>query len=166
MSKKISELAAATSIANADLLTAVQGGVNKRLTRAELFLGGATEAVTLSFNGASLMFSAGGQAILQGSAGNICQIAGFGGGAVWVDGAGGIRASALGGADMILQANSGSFQIDVAGNITVGGPGAVFVGYVDGSGGSWGGAGAPTNLGTAVDRLAVAVAGLLGGPIP
>jgi len=59
-----------------------------------------------------------------------------------------------------------AFEVDTSGNtfLRTGNGASVSVGYTVAAAGNW--SGSPTDLATAVDRLAAAVAGLLAGPIP
>jgi len=71
-----------------------------------------------------------------------------------------------GGRNFQFNCNFGQFLCDASGifNIQNGDGSSVILGYLPNNSADW--SGDPTDLANAVDRLAAAVAGLLGGPIP
>ena len=90
------------------------------------------------------------------------------GATLWIEGdsSGVLNIRGQPGKKVIISVNSGSITIGATGQLvlhdpTVGGPKISFVATTPAN---W--TGAPTDLPTAVNRLAAAVAGLLGGPIP
>jgi len=177
--QKISDLAAATSTANADLLPTVQGGVNKKATRAIVLTGAPGEDMTMTL--------AAGQRLIIGNP--------LGAAFIIVDDTGTINVQAN--ATAALSGNGAASTIRIAGTtiqlfgatgpfdhvwdvnagfskiafktgtdqIQITSGIVIFVQYFAAVPGNWNIA-PPPDYNTAIDRLAAAVAGLLAGPIP
>jgi len=142
--QKISDMTAATEVSNVDIAPIVQAGTNKQASR-EMFLTGAAGEVI------ALQEASGQQAILG-----------------IVGGATSVTVDDAAGTVTIIS------QLGIA--ITAGGPTGVltctnsdgsnpFFGFASNNGGDWA-TSLPTNLADAVNRIAHAVAGLLGTGIP
>jgi hypothetical protein len=154
MASRITELPAAPDTKNALLLPIVQDGVNYKCTRAALFSSSEGEIVALEFNGASLVFGAGGTWSVASAAGEAIGFAQAAGSSILFTGDGGY----------ILSTPLVQMTVSAAGVVAMTGATAMSWPYFPGASGNW--AGDPATMGDALDRIAAAVAGLLAAPIP
>lgn len=163
MSDKISALPPATVCNLADLITAVQAGVNVSMVR-EIFLQANTGEAVYMNNLQGVFFScedaAGiqadivGQEFLLNDSVNNDSFSMTGG--IW-----GLTC----GISLTLAVAGGSSNVTVdSSGVTIGGP-TVSISFNAGSPTDWAGS-APIDIRDAIDRLATAVAGLLGHAIP
>jgi len=177
--EKISALAAATECANADLFVIVQGGGNKKLTKTLLLTGAGGEglvlkaltgdAIVLNTDSGDAQFSVSD----NGDVGWHCE-GNFNG--VLTDGtdvdtftgiAGGGYQFSVSAVSTWIIVTTGTGQVMVDGvgnNFQVTNFTAINIEYLPATSGDW--SGDPAWDREAIDRLAAAVAGLLGTPIP
>ena len=185
--EKISAMPAATSVGNADLLPIVQGGVNKRATKI-LFLtqstgepiglvgpgvaiiridsaGGlqltaeAGQPVQILVGTSGLYLSPSGDSVLQASLAHRLVLSSYSGlASVVATGTEDLILSCLGGGTLEFNHNAAIVMNPNVGSV-------INIAYQDGTVGAWA-VGPPSTIREAVDRLATAVAGLLGVPIP
>jgi hypothetical protein len=193
MSAKWSAFPNALKVLNADILASVQSGLNKQYTRPILFTAVSGEAMTLVSGNSSFGFDAFSQVHLNLQGPQFFEIT-FGVTSIFLlSASGAVEISSVAGQEIIVQTNGASLTLgtsgtvnlesasgqaltlddqistismDGAGNMQVqcGPSGAIFMTYTPGSPGSW--AGSPIDVWGALDRIAAAVAGLLGTPIP
>jgi len=177
--EKISALAAATDCANADLFVIVQGGGNKKLTKALLLTSGPSESLILKADAGSGVFlnTDSGDAQLSVSdngdigwhvEGNFLGVLTDGTDVDTFSGiAGGgyqFEVSAVS-TFIIITQGAGQVMVDgVGNNFQVASFAAINIEYLPATSGDW--SGDPAWDREAIDRLAAAVAGLLGTPIP
>jgi hypothetical protein len=166
MSSKISALPFASTVSDSDLLVIVQTAANKRTTRQQLFASAASEQMSFTSGSAGCGINNNGEVVLSVASGKKISLLVNGQVVFEVDAGGTVTVSGTAGGQANLSANGGLVNVDAAGNVALI-PNAgqtVGIGYTPGAAGNWNVA--PTDLLIAVDRLAAAVAGLLGGPIP
>lgn len=136
---KISDMAAATAVADADLIPIVQGGVNLSATRALLLSGDGAENVALvagSGSNAAVRNTDFSNVLVIPESGQVQLLAGT---SILLHTVGQIR----------LQSDGGQNVVD----------------WTDPTPGNWD-TSVPTSTSEALVRIASALAGLLGGPIP
>lgn len=167
MSAKISALPSATEMANAEVLTIVQAAVNKKITK-QAFLTAATgEPIALGGVVATIEIDASDNIQITVGFGQTLHISDLAGtNFVIIDAFGNVLVSAAPGT-AVTTGFPGVSQVVVSETgLSVEAPtgSSADVTYHVGAAGNW--AGSPTNMATALDRIAAAVAGLLGTAIP
>jgi len=166
--EKISAMPPAGDMLLADIMPIVSAGVNDHITRANFLKAHAGEQVAWVSGAQGVVgFTSTGIAALIGAAGAGCEIVSVLGSGIIIDPAGVIGISCPGAAHITLVGPTGgaSVTISPSGLILNGGAGTINMQYAVGTPGDWAGGGA-TDVWAALDRIASAVAGLLGGPIP
>lgn len=167
-STAISDMTGATQVANADLLPIVSGGVNQQATK-QLFLTGAAgeSIVLLGCAGGTISVGTGGSVGMQANTGGVAAMGGGGGGVITCNALGSITIFEQTGQGITIGGGSYGISIGPSG-LTLGIPamGNVTINWTAATPGNWGGTGPSSDLVSSVERIAVAVAGLLGGPIP
>jgi hypothetical protein len=169
MSSKISALPAATFMANIDLLTIVQTGVNYKITRDLVLLGTGIDDMFLAVaNGAGVYVDGVGEVALTVLAGHAFTIGDTAAATYFeVSIHGAVTIEALAGQTIDISCNGCQIALLAAGGINIF-PNAgqhVVIGYEVVTSGVWA-TSSPADFETAIARLAVAVRGLLGVPIP
>lgn len=163
--EKISAMTSATVMSNLDVVPIVQGGANKKVEKAIFLKTGTSESV--AFVGPTTEFvgilASGVASVNAPSGAELYTILGFG---VVCTPAGGVTIGAFTGQTVQITSNGGTVQLDGSGIITLqcAGGASVFASYTPLTPASW--AGNPSNLATAIDRIAASVAFMLGSPIP
>lgn len=180
---KISAFPAAANVVNADELPIVQALVNAKCTRQQLLEAGIGENITVKaqgLNSVSLESGMAGEKVVLddtfGYVGNsvigwITVITGTNG-YIQLSSTGAVLISSHGGGANLVLSNAGTGQsIALTGagaQIVFVSPAGVFIPFLiqaPGAIGNWA-VGVPVDYNLAINRLAAAVAGLLGGPIP
>jgi len=179
---KISAMTPAASMLNADILPIVSAGANFSVSKTLLLTAAAGEAIFVSSAaaGSAVLTTATGQAqtqvndafgvLVQADAGYVLQQAGLATNLA-VSNLGAVNWQSAGGAaTMTVQAGPGSSMVmnDAAGTVVfvcAAGMICPFVIQAPGAIGNWA-VGVPADYNLAINRLAAAVAGLLGGAIP
>jgi hypothetical protein len=167
VSSKISALPVATSMAPSDLLTIVQGGVNKSIDRPAMLADVSGFGITIAdAAGAIVQVSGTGQVVIHSDASQPIQMTTGAGNEIQMDDFTGYSNFVAVGGWNISSFTGSTVSIDGSGVIaleTFDGS-SVIIAYTPSASGSW--SGDPFALATAVDRIAAAVAGLLGHAIP
>lgn len=153
--EKISQMTAAAAVTDADLVPIVQAGSNMAATRAQLLTGSNNAVIYLvAASGQFVGIKAGAYLIQVRDDGSI-NLEGQGA-SLQIDGSGNVL---LRGQALTLNAQTGLMSLGQ--NIG----GSVQVQYTPASLSDWATT-SPPDLATAIDRIAAAVVGLLGSPIP
>lgn len=169
MSAKISDLPHAVMVQNADLVPIVQGGVNMSCSRAQIFIAKPGEDLTLSGTGAnffsimdvggiSSVFGLGTEYGIRDSSGNDY---------VNVDSLGNFSLGSSAPASIVIGGLHSKIEMNATGRMfltSVSGE-SITVEFDSLTPSSWAGA-PPPDLAAAVERVSLALAGLLGHPIP
>jgi len=177
--EKISALSAATDCANADLFVIVQGGGNKKLTKALLLTNGPSESLILKAETGSGIFLNTDSGDAQFSVSDNGDVGWHVEGnflGVLTDGVNVDQFSGIAGAGyefdvsavstfIVNTTGTGQLMVDgVGNNFSLQNFASIFIEYKPATSGDW--SGDPAWDKDAIDRLAAAVAGLLGTPIP
>jgi hypothetical protein len=169
MSSKISALTPASEVSIVDNFVIVQSAANFKCTKSQILSAHSGEPMTLigPITSELELDLAGGITLLETSGATITIWDGttvfFG-----VDSSGTINIDVPSGSQIVLTSNGTVLEMDPSGNfsIVVGGTGSASYFYRTTLGpGTWQTA-SPVTIEDAIERIAVAVAGLLGGPIP
>jgi hypothetical protein len=166
MSSKISALASATATNNADLLTSVQAGVNKKLTRAVLLTAATGEVLALTGNGGTVSIGGSGSVSINIPSG-VNLIFTSGSTSLNVsDSFGSLYMAGPTGHDWLMYNNGATITIDSVGNITLVPAGGHNTTVNAGTPHPAYWSGSPATLNDAIDRIAkvVSVNGVT--PIP
>lgn len=169
MSSKISALPAAADIANADVVAGLRSGVNVKIDRPTYLTAKAGEAIALNSIVGKVEIDAAGRVTLLFTLGQLFQIKDsalvtY----IEVGPTGTLNFQVPNGQSIDLTGSlGGQILIDPSGVVTINCAGGVSaeIDYFPATPGDWVG-GNPVEMHIAIDRIAAAVAGLLGGPIP
>jgi len=176
---KFSDFAAGTEVANADQLVGLQGGANVRVTKTMILTGATGENIAFKSAGgfavslltdsalASFELDDSGTATLNADGGFIAQNV-AGNWRLQGDSVGNVVLQCAAGKVISIREEGSTSEIQLDGSsdmILLLAAGGVSASYVSAVPGDWDG-GSPPTFENALDRLATAVAGLLGTPVP
>jgi hypothetical protein len=175
---KISAMTSAATVLNADQIPIVTGGVNKRASKSAILSAAPGEPITIQGVAGqdSSLRNAGGTAVIYVTSAAVANVLGANGFFIgWPGFAVGIGLDGLGAIHIVPQFGAQVViaypAVSVGGTFDTSTGQIVFVAsngmtcpYLDGTGGAW--AFAPAHYNLAINRLAIALAGLLGGPVP
>lgn len=166
MSSKISALPAATQVNNADLVTIVQGGVNKKCVRSQMFAFPAGESFGCTANGAGITLDASGNCFIGVPLGQSIFINQLTGSGFVVQTTGEIDMVGTAGQPLNIVIGTSSISIDAGGHITIAEMTTFTptISYDDQGAGSF--SPSPPSVFDAIQRMAAVVATLNGAPIP
>lgn len=166
MSLKISELPVAANMANADVVCGLVGLADNQITREILLNAGTFEQITLSGNLSFLLQDTDGNAVLEIGVDRLFSVGNAIATEMVMSIAIGTTFSPAAGVFNILGGNACSMTFDALGSIRITDTSGVtpFITFVALFPGAW--VIPPVTVDDAIQRLALAVFGLLGAPIP